>query len=35
MANQFKSKPDVLSASTIIGDEVRNMQGEDIGEIKS
>ena len=34
MIQQSKSKPEVLSATTIIGDEVRNLQGEDIGEIE-
>jgi sporulation protein YlmC with PRC-barrel domain len=34
MIEQSKAKPDVLSATTIIGDEVRNLQGEDIGEIE-
>jgi sporulation protein YlmC with PRC-barrel domain len=34
MVQQSKSRPEVLSATTIIGDEVRNLQGEDIGEIE-
>lgn len=34
MVEQSKARPEVLSATTIIGDEVRNLQGEDIGEIE-
>jgi sporulation protein YlmC with PRC-barrel domain len=34
MVQQSKSRPEVLSARTIIGDDVRNLQGEDIGEIE-
>jgi len=34
MVQQSKSRPEVLSATTIIGDDVRNLQGEDIGEIE-
>jgi len=34
MVEQSKIRPEVLSATTIIGDEVRNLQGEDIGEIE-
>ncbi len=34
MVQQSKNNPEVLSATTVIGDEVRNLQGEDIGEIE-
>lgn len=34
MVEQSKSEPEVLSATSIIGDTVKNLQGEDLGDIE-